>query len=155
MSESITALLEVLARRHHPHPPATPRQIEAFERRAGWRLDTDLRAFYLHCDGADLFDRADPAFRIYPLAEIRRARVAVFQEDTDEWGPASWYALGEVRDTNYILVDVSHPEGPHPIRDGYREMFPRPEYCREIASSFSTFLASALQSNGDWFWLRE
>ncbi len=152
---SMTALLQELSRRHHPNPPATLARIEAFERRMGWRLDADLRAFYLHCDGASLFDRTDPAFRFYPLSEIRRARVVIFQEDTDEWGPTSWYALGDVRDTNYILIDVDQERGTYPIRDGYREMFPRPEYCRQLASSFSEFLAGALSSNGTWFWLRE
>ena len=28
-----------------------------FERRVGWRLDPDLRAFYLHCNGAELIER--------------------------------------------------------------------------------------------------
>jgi hypothetical protein len=151
----MTPLLEELSLRHYPKPPTTSARIESFERHMGWRLDADLRAFYLHCDGADLFDRVEPAFRFYPLAEIRRARVAIFQEDTDEWGPASWYALGEVRDTNYILIDISQQGGPYPIRDGYREMFPRPEYCRQLANSFSDFLTGALKSNGMWFWLRE
>ncbi|MCP3102682.1 SMI1/KNR4 family protein [Myxococcus sp. K15C18031901] len=153
-------LLAEVSRLHHPNPPATPEQIEAFERSVGWRLDPDLRAFYLHCDGADLFDPRtptfrDPAFSFLPLTKIRRARVVMLQDDTDKSGPASWYAVCEVRDSNYILLDVSHQEaGRYPIRDGYREGFPDADYCRQIAASFGEFLEGALRSEGRWFWLR-
>ncbi|RKH88789.1 SMI1/KNR4 family protein [Corallococcus sp. AB045] len=151
----MSALLEEVSRLHFPNPPATPSEIEAFEQSVGWRLDPDLRAFYLHCDGAKLFDRADPAFFFYPLAKIRRARVVLLKEDTDRAGPASWYAVCEVRDTNYIFVDVSQQaEGRYSIRDGYREAFPDPAYNRQIAGSFSEFLGGALRSNEEWFWLQ-
>ncbi|NVI97051.1 SMI1/KNR4 family protein [Myxococcus sp. AM009] len=151
---SMPALLEEVTRRHFPNPPATPAQIEAFEQRVGWRLDPDLRAFYLHCDGAKLFDRTNPEFAFYPLAKIRRARMVLLQDDTDRSGPESWYALCELVDSNYILLDVSHQEaGRYPLRDGYREAFPDPNYCSQIAASFSEFLAGALRSNGSWFWL--
>ncbi|MFP2956633.1 SMI1/KNR4 family protein [Myxococcus sp. 1LA] len=152
-------LLAEVSRLHHPNPPATPEQIEAFEKRVGWPLDPDLRAFYLHCDGADLFDPRthtfrDPAFSFLPLSRIQRARVVMSQDDTDKAGPTSWYAVCEVRDSNYVLLDVSHQEaGRYPLRDGYREGFPDPDYCRQIAPSFAEFLAGALRSNGRWFWL--
>jgi hypothetical protein len=149
-------LLEEVSRLHFPNPPATHEQIAAFEQRVGWRLDPDLRAFYLHCDGADLFDRLDFEFRFYPLARLHRARGVMRKSDTDAAGPASWYALGEVQDSNFILLDVSQQhEGRYPIRDGYNQAFPHPDYCRQIAGSFSEFLAGALGSEGQWFWLRD
>ncbi|RJS19982.1 SMI1/KNR4 family protein [Corallococcus sp. H22C18031201] len=147
-------LLAEVSRSHFPNPPATVAQIAEFEARVGWRLDPDLRAFYLHCDGARLFDRIDPTFYFFPLAELRRARVTMRQDDSDRAGPASWYALGEVQDSNFILLDVSEqPAGRYPIRDGYNEAFPHPDYCRRIADSFSEFLRGALASRGTWFWL--
>jgi SMI1 / KNR4 family (SUKH-1) len=153
---SIDPLLAELAHHHFLNPPATVAQIEAFEHRVGWRLDPDLRAFYLQCDGADLFKRPNSPFRILPLSRIVRARVAIMGEDDDQWGPASWYAFCALYDSNYVLLDVSKPqEGRYPIIDGYREMFPNPEYCRQIAGSFSEFLAGALRSNGNWFWLEQ
>lgn len=152
----MTALLEEVSQRHFPNPPASPAQLDAFEQRVGWRLDPDLRAFYLHCDGADLFDRMDPAFTFLPLSRIHRARVVMRSDDTDRAGPASWYALCEVRDSNYILLDVSQQQGGrYSIRDGYNEAFPDPAYCRQIADSFSGFLDGALRSNQRWFWLRK
>ncbi|NOK36815.1 SMI1/KNR4 family protein [Corallococcus exercitus] len=152
---SMSALLEEVSRLHHARHPATPAQVDAFEQRVGWRLDADLRAFYLHCDGADLFDRAGPAFSFPPLSELRRARVVMSQDDTDKAGPASWYAICEVRDGNFILLDVSQQhDGRYPLRDGFREGFPNPTQC-QISSSFSEFLEGALRSNGRWFWLKK
>ncbi|AKF80294.1 hypothetical protein MFUL124B02_10360 [Myxococcus fulvus 124B02] len=155
-NDSLPDLLAEVTRLHHPRPPATPEQIEAFEQRVGWRLDPDLRAFYLYCDGADLFDRVDPAFSFVPLAELQRARVVMRRRDTDDAGPADWYALCRVRDSNFILLDVSEQhEGRYPLRDGYNEAFPDPAYCPRIATSFRSFLAGALQSGERWFWLEE
>ncbi|NNB95041.1 SMI1/KNR4 family protein [Corallococcus exiguus] len=155
-------LLEEISRLHVPNPPATPAQLDAFEQRVGWRLDPDLRVFYLHCDGARLFAQrdptfafVDPTFTFLPLSRIVRARVIMRDEDTDQAGPPSWYAICEVRDSNYVLLDVSQQEeGRYPIRDGYNGAFPDPAYCARIASSFQEFLAGALQSNERWFWLR-
>lgn len=149
-------LLEEISRHHFPNPPASPGDIDAFERRVGWRLDPDLRAFYLHCDGASLFKRPDSPFRFCSLSELVRARVVMAGEDSDERGPSSWYALCALHDSNYILLDVSQQqEGRYALRDGYREGFPDPEYCPVIAHSFSEFLAGALRSNGNWFWLEQ
>ncbi|NOK12785.1 SMI1/KNR4 family protein [Corallococcus exercitus] len=151
----MTELLEEVSRRHFPNPPATPAHIEAFEARMGWKLDPDLRAFYLHCDGAKLFDRIDPDFHFLPLEMIRRARVVMLQDDSDKSGPASWYATCALQDSNYILVDVGQQHGGrYPIIDGYREGFPDPYYCTQIAASFSEFLSGALRSERRWFWLK-
>jgi hypothetical protein len=119
-------------------------------------LDPELREFYLHCNGAELFERRpDMPYRILPLAEIRRARVAIFGEDDDKWGPASMYAICDVQDGDYILVDVSRQEeGRYPIIDGYHEAFPDPEYCPQISASFSEFLRRALRSQGRHFYLQ-
>ncbi|WP_426751521.1 SMI1/KNR4 family protein [Myxococcus sp. Y35] len=147
-------LLAEVSRLHFTRPPATPEQIASFEQRVGWRLDPDLRAFYLHCNGADLFDRVDPAFSFVPLPDLRRARVVMRNRDTADAGPASWYALCRLRDSNFVLLDVSEAyAGRYPLRDGYNEAFPDPDYCPRISESFREFLAGALRSGGRWFWL--
>ncbi len=156
MTASMSRLLKDLSRNHYPYPPAAPAEIEAFEQRLGWRLDPELREFYLHCNGAELFERRpDTPYRFLQLAEIRRARVAIFGEDEDKWGPASMYVICDVQDGDYIIVDVSQQgNGRYPIIDGYHEAFPDPEYCRQISSSFSGFLERALRSNGRHFYLQ-
>jgi hypothetical protein len=149
-------LLAEVSRLHFPYAPASPEEIEAFEQRLGWSLDPDLRAFYLHCNGAELFKRLpDSPFHLLPLSEVVRARVAILNEDDDAYGPASWYAFCYVQDGDYVLLDMAHSsgQGRYPILDGWHEGFPNPTYCKRIASSFAEFLARALSSNGEPFWL--
>jgi hypothetical protein len=149
-------LLEEISRDHFPYPPATPAQIDEFERRMGWSLDPDLRAFYLHCDGAELIQQLpDCPYRILPLSEIVRARVAIRGKDDDARGPASLYAICDVQDGNYVLIDVSRQElGRYPIMDGDHETWPNMEYCRQFAGSFSEFLEGALRARSPGYWLR-
>ena len=157
MTTPMDTLLEEVSRDHFPYPPATPEEIEAFERRAGWRLDPDLRAFYLHCNGAELIERLpDTPYRMLPLAKLVPARVAIYGEDDDKWGPASVYALCDVQDGNYVLVDTSRQEhGRYPLIDGDHEAWPDPAYCRQIAGSFSDFLEQILRTRRNLYWLGE
>jgi SMI1 / KNR4 family (SUKH-1) len=146
--------LEEISRKHFPNPPATLQEIEAFEQRVGWRLDADLRAFYLHCNGADLFKRPGSPYIFLPLSEITRARAAILGEDTDQYGPPSLYTVCDVQDGDFILVDVAERHNERfPIIDGWHEGFPDPKYLRRIANSFSEFLTGALRSEGFQFWL--
>lgn len=157
MATPMGRLLEEVSRDHFPHPPATPEEIEEFERRVGWKLDPDLRAFYLHCNGARLFKTpTDCPYGFLPLSKIIRARAAIFgkRNDNDAHGPASVYAICDVQDGNYVLVDVSRQEsGRYPIIDGDHEAWPDPAYREQIAHSFSDFLEEVLRSKGRQFWL--
>ncbi|XXF81303.1 SMI1/KNR4 family protein [Myxococcaceae bacterium GXIMD 01537] len=155
MRTPMSALLDEVSRQHFPHPPATPADVSAFERRMGWKLDSDLRAFYLHCDGAELFEpRPDTHYRILSLSEISRARVAIFGKDEDRLGPLSQYTICDVGDGNYVVLDVSRTEdGRYPLIDADHENWPAPEYCEQIASSFAEFLEKALRSNGRLYYL--
>lgn len=156
MPAPIGVLLEEVSRDHFPRPPATLGDIDDFERRMGWRLDPDLRAFYLHCNGAELFQPLpDTHYRILPLYEVVRARVAIFGEDTDASGPASQYVICDVQTGDFVVVDVSHPEeGRYPLFDADHEAWPDPAYCERIANSFSEFLEKALRSKGRVFYLK-
>ena len=155
MMPPMSRLLDEVSRDHFPHPPATAEEIEEFEQRAGWKLDPDLRAFYLHCNGARLFEPPPFApFRILTLSEIERGRAAIFGEDDDRWGPASLYAICDVQEGDYVMVDVSRRiDGRHPLLDGWKEAWRNKEYTWPVASSFAEFLAEALRSDGRQFWL--
>jgi hypothetical protein len=155
MIPSMIQLLEEVSREHFPASPATLEEVESFERRMGWRLDSDLRAFYLHCNGAQFFE-ASPfsPFTLLPLSEIVRGRKAIFGEDDEQWGPASLYTLCDVQDGDYVMVDVSRQlEGRYPLTDGWKEAWRNKEYTWPIADSFSGFLFKVLRSNGRAFWL--
>jgi hypothetical protein len=153
----MSILLEEVSREHFPCPAATPEEIAAFEQRVGWMLDPDLRAFYLHCNGARLFEQAPfSPFRILPLSEIVRGRVMIFGKDDDSCGPATLYALCDVEDGDYVMVDVSQQiDGRYPVMDGWKEAWRNKEYIWPLANSFSEFLERALRSNGHPFWLNQ
>ena len=155
MPEPMSRLLEEVSRDHFPYPAATPEEIDAFEKRMGWRLDSDLRAFYLHCNGAELIERLpDSPYQILPLSEVTRARVAIYGEDDDKWGPASAYTLCDVQDGDYVLVDVARQEnGRYLLTDGYHEAWPDPKYCRLVANSFAEFLEAVMRSRRPAYWL--
>lgn len=59
MATPMHRLLEQVSREHFPNSPATIEELEDFEHRVGWKLDPDMRAFYLHCNGAALIQRLD------------------------------------------------------------------------------------------------
>jgi hypothetical protein len=148
-------LLAEISRSHFPNAPATLAQVAAFEARVGWPLDPDLRAFYLHCDGATLFrPRPDADYRILSLAEIQRARVELRGQDDDSKGAASWYTLLYLQDSDYVLVDVSRQkDGRYPLLDAFHETYPLE--VRQIAASFGEFMKRALSSGNQFFWLKE
>ncbi len=157
MASSMRSLLEEVSRDHFPYPPASPGEISNFEQRVGWKLDPDLRAFYLHCNGAELIKRLpNSPYQILPLSEIVRARVAIFGKDEERLGPASLYAVCDVQDGNYVLLDVSRQEdGRYPLVDGYHEAWPDPSYCGPVASCFSEFLSHVLRLRRNLYWLGE
>lgn len=156
MRMPIQSLLEEISRSHFPNPPATLEEIEECEQRLGWQLDPDLRAFYLHCNGGTLFKRRpDANYRFLPLSEVNRARLAFFGEDKDEDGPASMYAICDLQDGDYVLVDVGRQENDrYPIMDGWHEAWPNPKHCKQITPCFEAFLEQALRSEGRFFWLK-
>jgi hypothetical protein len=71
MATAMSSLLEEISREHFPYPPDTPEEIKEFERPVGWKLDPDLRAFYLHCNGAELIERlSDSPYQILPSRSL-------------------------------------------------------------------------------------
>ncbi|RKH55739.1 SMI1/KNR4 family protein [Corallococcus aberystwythensis] len=145
-------LLTEVSRLHFPRPPATAEQVAAFEKRVGWRLDEDLRAFYLHCNGATLFaPLPDVNYHLLPLERIERARVAILGRDEDSAGAATHYCVVDMQDGDYVFVDVAQEaNGRLPLFDAWHETYPQ---VKRIASSFEEFLEKALRSGNRSFWL--
>ncbi|NTX36852.1 SMI1/KNR4 family protein [Myxococcus sp. CA051A] len=146
-------LLDEISARHFPNAPATPAQLAAFELRTGWHLDADLREFYSWCDGATLFHpRPDENFRILPLAEIQRARVAMRGKDDDSMGSPAWWTLVYLGDSDYCLVDVAPEHADRfPILDAFHESYPRKVV--RIAPRFADWLERTLRGNNQLWWL--
>lgn len=149
------SLLAEFSRLHFPNAPATPAQIAAFEARVGWKLDEDLRAFYLHANGGTLFKPLPNAtYCILSLDEIERARVAIRGRDQDSAGPASHFTLVDMQDTDFVILDVAKSEaGRYPLLDAFHETYP--DDVPRIASSFEEFLKKALSSGNRTYWLQD
>ena len=147
-------LLELLKARHLAFPPATEADIARFERRVGWKLDDQLKTFYLACNGARLFSENDSPYYFLPLEKLERTRSAVYGREAEEYGPDSWWAIIDVQDGNYLAVNVATTgNGPYPIRDIFHEAADEPKYCQIICPDFQTLLRRALESEGRHFWL--
>ncbi|RKH99532.1 SMI1/KNR4 family protein [Corallococcus sp. AB038B] len=146
-------LLTEVSANHFPNPPATPAQIAAFEVRVGWKLDENLRTFYLHCNGAALFEAPpDMNYRILPLERIERASVAIRGSEEDVDGSPSHFTLVDMQDTNFVILDVATPvTGCYPLLDAFHETYP--DEAPRIAGSFEEFLEKALRSGNRSFWL--
>ena len=152
----LSSLIEEIKRSHFPNPPASAEALEQFEQTHGWPLDNEMRAFYSACNGARLFRQLGAPYSILPLEKILRVRVAIASEDSDEWGPASLYAICDVQDGSYVAVDTgAAPKGPYPLIDCFYDTFPDPDYLDVVATSFSAFLEKALRSEGRLYWLQE
>ncbi|MCP3065041.1 SMI1/KNR4 family protein [Myxococcus sp. K38C18041901] len=152
MNATLEQILDIVLREHHPHPPATEREIADFEARAGWRLGPELRALYSRCNGVELFvPLPDARYSILSLAELQRARVRILGIDDDTMGSASWWTLVDCQDSDFVLVDTAGP-APYPMLDAYHGTYPQ---VRKIASSLREFLARSLESKNRLFWLNE
>lgn len=148
--DHLQELLDEIAANHYPNAPATPEQIAAFEARAGWRLDDELRAFYLRANGACLFEpQPEQTFRILGLHEIQPIRATKPRQD-DSAAAESWWTLVYLQDSDYNLVDVARP-APYPILDAYHETYP--QQVAEIAPSFAVWLERTLRSGNQLWWL--
>ncbi|AGC49189.1 hypothetical protein MYSTI_07917 [Myxococcus stipitatus DSM 14675] len=152
MTPSFDQLLDAVVREHYPHPPATELEIAAFEARAGWPLGPELRAFYLRCNGAELFAPLPEAnYSILSLGEVQRARIRMRGTDDDSVSPGTWWVLVDCQDSDFILVDASG-RAPYPMLDAFHETFPQ---VKQVAASFGEFLSRALTSRNRLYWLQK
>jgi cell wall assembly regulator SMI1 len=153
-SDRLQSLIERVRRHHFPNEPAPiAAAIESFEAQHGVKMPNDMRTFYLACDGVRLFQTYDTPYEFLPLRGLRRARVAIFDQDTDEYGPASIYAFCDVRDGNYVGIDLD-PSSPNAFcaLDCFHETFPEPAETKVVAKSFGEFLAACLESDATGLW---
>ncbi|NRD64213.1 SMI1/KNR4 family protein [Corallococcus exiguus] len=152
---SMKSLLAEVSQLHYPRPPATLLQVAAFEARMGWKLDEDLRSFYLHCNGATLFaPLPDVNYHLLPLGRIERASVAIRGSEEDVDGSPSHFTLVDMQDTNFVILDVATPvNGCYPLLDAFHETYP--DEAPRIAASFEEFLEKALRSGNRSFWLSD
>lgn len=155
--KNIAEIIRICKAAHFPEPETAIDAISSFEAGIGYTLPDDMRTFYLACNGASLFRprKEFPPFRIMPLSEIVRARVAIYGEDKDEYGSSSHYVFCDRGDGDYVGIDLApRSDGTFGVLDIWHEAYPEDEYSEPIAFSFTEFMSRALDSGGNSvFWL--
>jgi len=140
------AALAPLAACEPCRPPADPKHVEAWERRHGFRLPRELRAWLLTSDG---FYRDGPLIHplsaIGPMIPFARVPDLVVQ-------PESWFELGNPG-AETVCIDLAYdwPGGSCPIftsGDDLRESPPR-----IIAPGFADWFLRLLHAGCREFWL--
>ncbi|MCC6359386.1 MAG: SMI1/KNR4 family protein [Phycisphaerales bacterium] len=149
------SLIDRILHDHEAERPASLRQIAAAERRLGFPLDIELRAFYRAMNGAWLFrNRAKGTFRYrpLPLTEIRNMR-RVFLLDDDEPGPGNWYSFCELMDSNFVGAEIDPSSGRIvSLRDCFHEVVPD-RSATIVARNLREFLIRALDGGDRVYWL--
>jgi SMI1 / KNR4 family (SUKH-1) len=154
---SLDILIGEVIAHHFPNPPAPPESVLEFESKSGYHLPSDMRQFFLVCDGASLFmPKHDyPPFRVLRIAELRTARRAVYGKDDEAHGPAYHFVFCDRGDGDFVGIDLrERSDGNHEILDIWHESYPKD--CAVITASFTSFLERALHSRGDsLFWFED
>jgi hypothetical protein len=126
-------------------PGADPLQVDAWERRHGYRLPAGLRAWLLLSNG--FYGRGPqvhPLSAIGPMVPFARMPDLVVQ-------PESWFEVGNPN-VETICIDLAYrwPGGDFPIfTSGDDQARSRP---RVIASSFEDWFLALLHAGGGEFW---
>ncbi len=138
---------------------STTKEIIAWIKKAGLSLPEDYQEFLTEIGGCNLHQRtSDVLIRLLDLSQIEPVGPLVLGDDCDDV-PGSWYAIADLNDGNYTVMDLSDVKGSTvDIIDGFHETLPYEATI--IARSFTEFLERAIEDpefsvgggNGRQFW---
>lgn len=153
---TLAECIKEIKSRHYPNPPTSPAVLDSIESSLPWSIPIDLRSFFLECNGARLFEDYDSPFEVVPIEEFHSTSIDVFGEVKAEWAPTEWYSVANVRDGNYIALDLASVDGDAgEYLDAFHETLGQDGYQTIIAKSFTELLSDALESGGEHYWLDE
>lgn len=145
VERSVMANLASRIQQHHlARGPARPEILQRVF--AAVPVPRDMREFYeLLGEGADLFDET---YRLLPADDITRIDVG---------DPArQWFTFCDVGDGNFVAFDAASVRGRTcNVIDCFHETVHAPGQRAVIARSFDEFVARALDSRGELYWLED
>lgn len=141
----ISDLVQIIKRDHFPNDPASSTDIDNFQSRFGKSLPGELRQLYLAFDGAKLFHKVDPLFRILPLHSVKPMSELLHSSAE---GIESLVGFCKLGDSDYLAIDLGIKD--LPVFDCFHETFPSVSI---IGASFTEVLHDMLNSNGTMSWL--
>jgi len=143
-------LIDRVRREHGYTEPRSTGGIERFERRSGHRLPEELRLFYMHCDGARLFEAEyvipDPD-ALLPLGMVM-AGAAGRRVDL----PATWYGICRTRGGEWVGMNFAAGARSQPVLQCQPVGEGAATRYRVVAAGFGEFLAFALAASIHPFW---
>jgi len=152
--DRLKQMLDVIATAHFPDPPASEEMVQACQARLKVDFPSDVCEFYRFANGARLFDRVDPPYRIMSLSKLCHPSLLILGEDIRSDATRGFVAFCDVEDGNYLAMNTDDCTADKcSIVDCFHETFPKPGYMEVVANSFSEFLSNALTSDGKLFWL--
>jgi hypothetical protein len=142
---------------HKPNPCTDGSEIDCFNDLHNYNLPSDLKAFYRKYKSVKLYEsKYGFTYRFVPVSEIRRTRIDIYGEDTDEWGPNTWLTICDVMDGNYIAIDIASGNGELiNFIDCFHETFAQPGECKIVARSFTELLEKALHGGEGLYYLQK
>jgi hypothetical protein len=123
----------------------------------GLMLPADLLRFYTLAGGAMLFSDYACAghIRILRPDEFQRIDQTIYGERFASGPFPWWYAVANVRDSNYISIDLN-PDHLGNCYDSFHETFAMPGYVNIVAKSLTDFLTRLLNHREDSsYWLQD
>ncbi|MDX1944353.1 MAG: SMI1/KNR4 family protein [Pirellulaceae bacterium] len=120
------------------------------------RLPPDVVSFYQRFGEGRLFteDGDDPPCHLLPPDKFVQVGLAMLGEATTTGVERSWYALADVRDGNFLAIDLL-PTQLGRVYDCFHETYGEPGYCNVIALSFTELLNRLADAEGQPYWLDE
>jgi hypothetical protein len=132
----------------HTFEPAEDAQaINEFEKHCGHELPDDLKEFYRRYKSVKLFPaRGEWIYRFVPIGEMRITGLDIFGAHYEGDGPNSWYTICDVRDGNYIAVDLASKRNDYcNYIDCFHETYAVPGECKIIATSLAELLGRCMR----------
>lgn len=150
-------LFKVIESFHIWEPAVDPTEIDQFQMRHGYELPCDLHDFYKRYRSVQLFvGEYGAIYNFVPIGQIHPTRLDIYGKDTDEWGPDYWLTICDVKDGNYIAIDLRSRNGDRcNYIDCFHETFAEPGESRIISLSFTELLTRALESHSGLFYIQD
>jgi len=141
---TIAECINEIESQYSPNPSASPSALDSLVSSLHWPIPSDLRSFFLACNGLRLFRDTDPPFEFLPIEEFHSTTIDVFGEIKEEWAPTEWHSVAHVQDGNYIAVDLASVDGDAAdYLDAFHETLGQDGHQKIVATSFAELLSDA------------
>jgi hypothetical protein len=118
------------------------------------QLPRDVIDFYNCCGGIIFFSDSDYCIDIVKPDDFVKSNSIILGEDVEDDLSNNWFIIAKNKD-QFIIIDLSDEKSGR-CYDGFWDRYGLIGEMPVVAMSFTTFLNSFYENNGDyWYWLKE